>query len=90
MIDFEVAHSVRFRSLNSVLQPLECSRFLADYAMFVVDWIKAILKFFLVDSIVNVLGDLFEQPLLMWAFIGWGWLSIWVMVFSIYDTIGQL
>ena len=28
--------------------------------MFVVDWIKAILKFFLVDSIVNVLGDLFE------------------------------
>jgi hypothetical protein len=58
--------------------------------MFVVDWIKAVLKFFLVDSVVNILGDLFEQPLVMWAFIGWGWLSVWVMVFSIVDTIGQM
>jgi hypothetical protein len=58
--------------------------------MFVVDWIKAVLKFFIVDSVVNVLGDLFEQPLIMWAFIGWGWLAIWVMLFSLSDTIGQL
>lgn len=58
--------------------------------MFVVDWIKAVLKFFLVDSTVNILGDLFEQPLAMWAFIGWGWLSILVMIASIADTVGQL
>lgn len=58
--------------------------------MFVVDWIKAVLKFFLVDSTVNILGDLFEQPLVMWAFIGWGWIAVLVMVMSIFDTLGQL
>ncbi len=58
--------------------------------MFVVDWIKAVLKFFLVDSVVNILGDLFEQPLIMWAFIGWGWLSILAMMLSIWDTLGQM
>ena len=58
--------------------------------MFVLDWIKAVLKFLFVDSVVNILGDLFEQPLIMWALIGWGWLSILVMVFSIIDTVGQL
>ncbi len=58
--------------------------------MFVVDRIKAVFKFFIVDSVVNILGDLFEQPLIMWAFIGWGWLSVWVMLFSVYDSIGQL
>jgi len=39
-----------------------------------------IIKFFLVDFPVNILGDLFEQPLLMWIFIGWGWLSILAMI----------
>jgi hypothetical protein len=58
--------------------------------MFVVDWIKAVLKFFLVDSTVNILGDLFEQPLVMWAFIGWGWLAVLVMAMSIFDTLGQI
>lgn len=58
--------------------------------MLVVDWIKAVLKFFLVDSTVNILGDLFEQPLVMWAFIGWGWLAVLVMVMSIFHTLGQL
>ncbi len=58
--------------------------------MFVVDWIKAVLKFFLVDSTVNILGDLFEQPLVMWVFIGWGWIAVLVMVMSIFDTLGQL
>ena len=58
--------------------------------MFVVDWIKATAKFLLVDSIVNILGDLFEQPLLMWALIGWGWLCIWAMVFSMSYTLGQI
>ena len=58
--------------------------------MFVLDWMKAVLKFLLVDSVVNILGDLFEQPLIMWALIGWGWLAILVMVFSIFDTVGQL
>ena len=58
--------------------------------MFVIDWIKAVLKFLLVDSVVNILGDLFEQPLIMWGLIGWGWLSVLVMLFSIIDTVGQL
>ncbi|MBT4162644.1 MAG: hypothetical protein HOC70_02720 [Gammaproteobacteria bacterium] len=58
--------------------------------MFVTNWIKASAKFLLVDFPVNILGDLFEQPLIMWAFIGWGWLSIWVIVFSMADTIGQI
>ena len=51
---------------------------------------KALLKLLFVDSLGNILGDLFEQPLIMWAFIGWGWLSILVMVTSIYQTMGQL
>ena len=51
---------------------------------------KALLKLLFVDFLVNILGDLFEQPLIMWAFIGWGWLSILVMVTSIYQTMGQL
>ena len=51
---------------------------------------KALLKLLFVDSLVNILGDLFEQPLIMWAFIGWGWLSILVMITSIYQTMGQL
>jgi len=58
--------------------------------MFITDWIKAILKFFVVDSIVNIVGNLFEQPLIMWVFIGWGWISVWAMVFSIVDTISQM
>jgi|TARA_B100000401_G_C52518586_1_gene583196 hypothetical protein len=58
--------------------------------MFVIDWLKAVLKFLLVDSVVNILGDLFEQPLIMWVLIGWGWLSVLVMVFSVIDTVGQL
>ena len=57
--------------------------------MFVLDWIKAVLKFLFVDSVVNILGDLFEQPLIMWTLIGWGWLSVLVMVFSIINTVGQ-
>ena len=58
--------------------------------MFVIDWLKAALKFLVVDSVVNILGDLFGQPAIMWAMIGWGWLSVMVMLFSIVDTIGQL
>ncbi|MDA9064267.1 hypothetical protein N9514_01295 [Pseudomonadales bacterium] len=48
------------------------------------------LKFLLVDSTVNILGDLFEQPLVMWAFIGWGWVSILVMATSIASQIAAL
>ena len=48
------------------------------------------LKFLLVDSTVNILGDLFEQPLVMWAFIGWGWVSILVMATSIASQIVAL
>jgi len=53
-------------------------------------FIQRPLKFLLVDSTVNILGDLFEQPLIMWAFIGWGWISILVMVASIATQIANL
>lgn len=53
-------------------------------------WVLAVLKFFIVDSIVNILGDLFEQPRIMWAFIGWGWLSVLVMFTSVFQTMGQI
>ena len=46
-------------------------------------YILGTLKFLLVDSTVNILGDLFEQPLIMWAFIGWGWLAILAMITGI-------
>ena len=49
-----------------------------------------ILKFLFVDSTVNILGDLFEQPWAMWAFIGWGWLSVLVMIASIIQTLHTL
>ena len=42
--------------------------------------ILSTLKFLFVDSTVNILGDLFEQPLIMWVFIGWGWLAILAMI----------
>ena len=58
--------------------------------MFIFDRLKSVLKFLFVDSLVNLLGHLFEQPLIMWLFIGWGWVSVWVMIFSMYDTIGQI
>ena len=51
---------------------------------------KALLKLLFVDSLVNILGDLFEQPLIMWAFIGWGWLSILVMLTGVYQTLSQM
>lgn len=53
-------------------------------------YILGMLKFFFVDSFVNILGDLFEQPLIMWVFIGWGWLAILVMVASLLTTIGSV
>ena len=37
-----------------------------------------------------LLEDLLEQPLIMKAFIGWGWLSIWIMVFSGYESVTGL
>ncbi len=52
--------------------------------------IVAVLKFFVVDSVVNIMGDLFEQPPIMWAFIGWGWLSVLVMLTSIIQTVSQI
>ncbi|MGA1103084.1 MAG: hypothetical protein ACO3T7_05605 [Pseudomonadales bacterium] len=49
-----------------------------------------ILKFLFVDSIVNILGDLFEQPLVMWGFIGLGWLCVLVMIASVIQTLPTL
>ena len=48
-------------------------------------YILGIVKFFLVDSTVNIIGDLLEQPLIMWVFIGWGWLAILVMITSFFS-----
>ncbi len=56
----------------------------------IIERILAVLKFFFVDSVVNIMSDLFEQPLVMWAFIGWGWLSILVMLTSVIQTMGQI
>ncbi len=52
--------------------------------------IKKTLKFLFVDSTVNILGDLFEQPLINWVFIGWGWLSVLAIAASVVTTIGTL
>ena len=48
------------------------------------------LKFLFVDSTVNILGDLFEQPLINWVFIGWGWLSILAIVAAFVTTVGTI
>ncbi len=56
----------------------------------IIERILAVLKFFFVDSVVNIMGDLFEQPPVMWAFIGWGWLSVLVMLTSVIQTMGQI
>jgi len=50
-------------------------------------YILGILKFFVVDSTVNILGDLFEQPLLMWPFIGWAWIAMLAMITSMFATL---
>ena len=52
--------------------------------------VLAVLKFFIVDSVASIMGDLFEQPPVMWAFIGWGWLSVLVMITSVIQTISQI
>ena len=36
-----------------------------------------------------LLEDFLEQPLIMKAFIAWGWLAVWIMVFSAVLT-GQV
>ena len=33
-----------------------------------------------------LLEDLLDQPLIMKAFIGWGWLAAWIMIFSTWST----
>lgn len=53
-------------------------------------YVLGTLKFFFVDSTVNILGDLFEQPLIMWIFIGWGWLAVLVMLSSFVYQLLQL
>ena len=50
-------------------------------------YVLGILKFFVVDSMVNILGDLFEQPLIMWVFIGWGWVAVLAMILSLLTTL---
>lgn len=54
------------------------------------NWILGKLKLLFIDSWFNILADLFEQPLVMWAFIGWGWLSMLVMFTSFANTLSQV
>jgi hypothetical protein len=37
-----------------------------------------------------LLEDLLEQPLIMKAFIGWGWLSVWIMIFSAGSSVWEM
>jgi len=53
-------------------------------------YVLGTLKLFFVDSTVNIVGDLLDQPPIMWVFIGWGWVSILAMATSIYQTLGQM
>jgi len=53
-------------------------------------YILGTFKFLLVDSTVNILGDLFEQPLINWIFIGWGWLAVLVMIASFVTQVAAL
>ncbi len=34
----------------------------------------------------HLIEDFFDQNILMKAFIGWGWLSVLIMIFSIVQT----
>ena len=49
--------------------------------------IKRVLKLLLVDSVVNIVGDMLEQPRIMWVFLAWGWLAVLVMVCSLVADI---
>lgn len=42
------------------------------------------------DPVKFILTDLFEQSWVMWLFIGWGWLSMLVMVTSFVSQLLQL
>ena len=53
-------------------------------------YVMGSLKFLFVDSTVNILGDLFEQPLIMWAFIGWGWLCILAIATSLFALLPEI
>ena len=49
------------------------------------------LQFLFVDSVRYLVGDRLRPRWLMWwAFVGWGWLAILVMITSLVTTISQL
>lgn len=33
-----------------------------------------------------LLEDLLDQPLIMKGLIAWGWLAVWIMIFSTFST----
>ena len=33
-----------------------------------------------------LLEDLLDQPLIMKVLLAWGWLAVWIMIFSTYST----
>ena len=52
-------------------------------------WIKGVFRLLFVDPFTYIIGDLRQQPWIMWAFIGWGWLSVLAMVASAATTVGD-
>ena len=51
----------------------------------------SVVQFFFVDSLRYLVGDRLKPRWLMWwAFVGWGWLSILVMITSLVTTVSQL
>ena len=42
----------------------------------------------LLSPVLYLIEDFFEQSLIMKGFIGFGWLCIWVMLFSMFLTGG--
>lgn len=47
------------------------------------------IKAVFVDPALYLWRDLREQPLIMWLFIGWGWLAVLAMVASAIVTYGD-
>ena len=53
--------------------------------------VVSVLRFFFVDPVVHIVGARLKPSwLVWWVFVGWGWLSILVMITSLVTTISQL
>tara|TARA_B110000971_G_C20033948_1_gene513118 strand:- start:1539 stop:1706 length:168 start_codon:yes stop_codon:yes gene_type:complete len=52
-------------------------------------WLWLFVKFFKLRlrNMWHLIEDFFDQNILMKAFIGWGWLSVLIMIFSFVQTV---